>query len=170
LGAESPQGFAFDLGCGEGERGLKIAIVAVGKLREAYWQKAAAEYVKRIGIYARLEIVEVSEEANGNDVIRKEGARVLSRLDERDFVAALCLEGEKIQSERFARFLEGVADAPRVVFLIGGSLGLSPEAKARANFALSLSDMTFPHQMARVILLEQIYRAFKIMKNEPYHK
>ncbi|MDR1066705.1 MAG: 23S rRNA (pseudouridine(1915)-N(3))-methyltransferase RlmH [Clostridiales bacterium] len=151
---------------------MKIAIIAVGGLKEDYWRKSAAEYAKRISAYSKLEIIEIAEERPGGGVkiIEREGARALNALRDRDCVAAMCVEGQRMSSERFARFLEHAVNAPRVVFFIGGSEGLSVGVKSRADALISFSGMTFPHQMARVMLLEQIYRAFKIIKNEPYHK
>ncbi len=157
-----------------------IKLLCVGKLREAHWLFACAEYEKRLARYTRLEITEVAEEkapetlspAQRAQVKRLEGARLLEKTAEGDFVVALAPEGARLSSEAFAQKLalwEGTGRG-RVAFLIGGSLGLSDEALARADFTLSFSEMTFPHQLFRAMLLEQVYRAFRINANEPYHK
>lgn len=160
---------------------MDITIIAVGKLKEKYWEAAVAEYSRRIGAYARLNMLEALEEkprghAEGPAaeaiIMQREGERILSRIDSEDFVVALDRAGHRLSSEELADFLRqnmtrGVSG---FTFLIGGSLGLSPETLRRANFHLSFSSFTFPHQLMRVILLEQLYRVFKIMRGEPYHK
>lgn len=159
---------------------MRIAIACVGRLKERYWKEAAAEYVKRLSRYAQTEILETDDEsvperlsdAQRATAIAKEGDRLLAFVQSRDIVIALCIDGKRLTSENFAKEIESgfATGAPRIVFVIGGSLGLSPAVTSRANIRLSLSDMTFPHQLARVLLLEQIYRAFKILNNETYHK
>ena len=159
---------------------MRIAIACVGRLKERYWKDAAAEYVKRLSRYAQTEILEVDDEpaperysgAQRTAAMAREGERLLGLLQPRDFVAALCVDGKRLTSEGFAAELDSWMSrgAARIVFVIGGSLGLSPDVLARANARISLSDMTFPHQLARVLLLEQVYRAFKILGNETYHK
>ncbi len=159
---------------------MKVTVVCVGKLKEAYWRDAIAEYSKRLSRYHKLEIVELPDEkapetmspAQEAEVKEKEGQRILKQIKEDAFVVALAVEGKPLSSEEFASFLQkkGVGGVSHVVFVIGGSLGLSPAVMRRADFALSFSRMTFPHQMMRVILLEQIYRAERINRNEPYHK
>lgn len=159
---------------------MRVTIVCVGKLKEKYWREAVAEYSKRLSRYHKLEIIELADEkapetmspAQEAEVKEKEGQRILKQISEDAFVVALAVEGNPLSSEELADFVEkkAVGGISHLVFLIGGSLGLSPEVMKRADFALSFSKMTFPHQMMRVVLLEQIYRAERIRKNEPYHK
>jgi 23S rRNA (pseudouridine1915-N3)-methyltransferase len=154
---------------------VRLRVVAVGKLREAYWRSAADEYVKRLRPYATLELVEVADRDLGQGVERAtgaEGADLLRAIAPDSHVVALDLEGAPISSEGLARriealMLEGSSD---VTFVIGGSAGLAPEVLARADERMSLSAMTLPHQLCRVVLLEQLYRSFRIMRNEPYHR
>lgn len=159
---------------------MKLAIACVGKLREAYWRDAAAEYAKRLQRFGALETFELpdlSEPKNASAAdLRKlvdgEGAALLQLLKPRDHVVALCINGKQLDSPALAgriRALE-TAGTARTVFLIGGSNGLSQAVIARADEKLSFSPMTFPHQLARVMLLEQLYRARKILANETYHK
>lgn len=159
---------------------MKIRIVCVGKLKEKYWKDAVSEYLKRLGGYIRPEIVEVSDEktdrhmsvAEEQTVKRTEGRRILAKIDDRDYVVALAIDGKRKSSEELATFLGQRMNAATgtLTFVIGGSVGLADDVLKRSNERLSFSDMTFPHQMMRVILLEQIYRGFKILRNEPYHK
>lgn len=158
---------------------MNAAIVCVGRLREKYYAAAAEEYVKRLGRFGRLEIIELPdlpEPANASDaerrqVMEKEGEQILSRLRPGDRVAALCIDGPQYTSEAFARKIaENDQRGGRLAFVIGGSLGLSPAVIRRADEKISLSQMTFPHQLARVLLLEQLYRACKINAGERYHK
>lgn len=159
---------------------MRITVVCVGKLKEKYWQAAVAEYSKRLGRYHKLEIVELADEkapetmsqAQEEEVKQKEGERILKALKDDAFVIALAIEGKMMTSEELSAFLEkkAVGGISHIAFVIGGSLGLSPAVMARADYALSFSPMTFPHQMMRVVLLEQIYRAEKIRRKEPYHK
>ena len=159
---------------------MNISIICVGKLKEKYWQDAVMEYSKRLAPYCKLKIVELKETklplnagtAETEAVRISEGKEILSRLGENNFTITLEINGHRLGSEEFAEKLEtlGVSNKNNISFVIGGSLGLSREVSARADYRLSFSDMTFPHQMMRVILLEQIYRCFKINKNEPYHK
>ena len=155
------------------------AILCVGKLREKYWRDAAAEYEKRLTRLTKLEIIELpdlSEPANASDADRekiklREGQTILSHLRPEDYAVALCIEAPEWSSERLAAFLSGQDQGGRrTVFVIGGSLGLSDAVVARADAKLSMSPMTFPHQLARVMLLEQLYRARKILAGEKYHK
>lgn len=155
------------------------AVVCVGRLREKYWAAAAEEYLKRISRFGRLEIIELPDlpepagasDADRRRVMEKEGDAILSRLKTGDHVVALCVDGPQYESESFAaRLSRADQTGKRTVFLIGGSLGLSPAVIARADEKMSLSKMTFPHQLARVLLLEQIYRACKINAGEKYHK
>ncbi len=154
----------------EGKK-MQIKILCVGKLKEKYWQDAVAEYKKRLTPYAKLEIQEIKE--SRSDDICEEGENILDKLSPEDYVIALAIKGKKFASEEFSAQIEKImADGSKkaTVFIIGGSQGLADEVLKRANLEISFSAMTFPHQMMRVILLEQVYRAFKIMKNEPYHK
>ncbi len=154
-------------------------ILAVGHLRERFYRDAADEYLKRLRRLAPVEIVEVDDlreplhpsQAENELIIRKEGEALLRRLRPDDFAVALCIDAPQTDSRGLADFLAGRdQDGSRTVFLIGGSLGLSPEVLARCQKRLSMSRMTFPHQLARVMLLEQIYRARKIIAGERYHK
>mgnify|MGYP002622401511 CR=1 FL=1 len=157
-----------------------IKIIAVGKIKEKYLSDAVNEYSKRINAYTRLNIIQVNDEscperASGSvmeQVKMREGQRILDNISDKDYVITLEIKGRKLSSEHFAEHMESLRVEGRsdVAFVIGGSLGLSPEVSARADFKLSFSDMTFPHQLMRVILLEQIYRSYKIARNEPYHK
>ena len=158
---------------------MNCAILCVGKLREKCWQDAAAEYQKRISRFGKLEIVEVNDlpepqnasPAQQAQVMEKEGESLLSRLKPGDHVIALCIDGPQLTSERFAKSLQAAEmRGGRQVFVIGGSLGLSQAVIQRADEKLSLSQMTFPHQLARVLLMEQIYRGCKINAGERYHK
>lgn len=149
---------------------MRIRILCVGKLKESYWKDAAKEYTKRLSPYCNLTIEEVKE--SPSDSPEEEGRAILKRIRREEFVFILEVTGKALTSERFAEKMETLAMGGRndIVFVIGGSEGLSSEVRQRGNMALSFSDMTFPHQMMRVILLEQIYRNFKISRKEIYHK
>jgi 23S rRNA (pseudouridine1915-N3)-methyltransferase len=154
---------------------VRISIVAVGKLKERYWRDAMAEYLKRLGPYADVRVVEVADRDSGRDPVKalaEEASDVLKCLPESAHVIALEIGGRQLDSEAFARRLEslGLEGRSSVAFVIGGSVGLAPEVLARADERLSLGPMTLPHNMARVVLAEQVYRAFRIIRNEPYHK
>jgi len=159
---------------------LRISILCVGKLKEKYLKDAVSEYEKRLRSFCKLEIIEVDEEKSPDDpndtqienIIACEGKRLLSKIDKSTHVAAMCIEGKQKTSEGLALYLEetAVSGISSIAFVIGGSFGLSNEVKKRANIKLSMSDMTFPHQLARVMLCEQIYRAFSINKGTKYHK
>lgn len=159
---------------------MKISIVCVGKVKEAFYRDAVAEYSKRLQRYCKLEILEVSDEQTPDgagellqEQIRdKEGQRILTKLKEDAYVVTLEIGGKRMDSVTFSSFLEksAIQGKGHVIFVIGGSIGLSKCVLERSDYALSFSDMTFPHQLMRVILLEQIYRGFRIAKNEPYHK
>jgi 23S rRNA (pseudouridine1915-N3)-methyltransferase len=159
---------------------VKITILAVGKLKEKYLKDACAEYLKRLGPYAKVEVVEVPEEkadepvheADVARVLEKEGERLLRHLPEGIYAITLEVEGKNLSSEAFAEKLDRLATygQSRIAFVIGGSHGLSPAVRKRSDFRLSFSAMTFPHQLIRVFLLEQIYRACKINRGETYHK
>ena len=155
------------------------AIICVGKLREKYFAGAAEEYLKRLSRFGKFEIVELPDlpepqnasAAQQMQIMEKEGENILSRIRQGDRVIAMCIDGPQYDSEAFARHLaENEMKGGRQVFVIGGSLGLSKAVIQRADEKISLSKMTFPHQLARVLLLEQIYRACKINAGERYHK
>lgn len=159
---------------------MKITVICVGKVKERFYRDALAEYEKRLSRYCKLEFIEVADEktpdgagANLEEQIKeKEAQRILERLREDMFVCTLEIEGKSFSSEGLAGWLEKltVSGTSHIAFVIGGSLGLHESVKQRSNMALSFSDMTFPHQLMRVILLEQIYRCFRIINGEPYHK
>ena len=159
---------------------MNVTILAVGKLKEKYWRDAVAEYSKRLKSYCSLQITEIKESplranpsaADEEAVKIAEGADILSRIRSSDYVITLEIKGKGLSSEALAQKIEALAidGKSSIIFVIGGSLGLSEEVSRRADFKLSFSAMTFPHQMMRVILLEQIYRSFKINRHEEYHK
>ncbi|MCG1027604.1 23S rRNA (pseudouridine(1915)-N(3))-methyltransferase RlmH [Virgibacillus halodenitrificans] len=159
---------------------MKITIVSVGKLKEKYLKQGIAEYMKRLSAYATVNIMEVPDEkapenmskAEEEEVKRKEGQRILSHLNQDTFVITLEIEGKMLTSEQLAAKLDELATygKSKIAFVIGGSLGLSEEVTKRSDLALSFSKMTFPHQLMRMILLEQVYRAYRINKGQPYHK
>ena len=159
---------------------MTITLLCVGKVKENYLREAVSEYLKRLGRYAKTEIIEVDDEktpenaspAEEDKIKETEGKRLLARIPEGAYVIALAIEGKMPDSVELSRKIEalGVRGVSRIVFLIGGSLGLPQEVLARADELLSFSRLTFPHQLMRVILLEQIYRSFRIARGEPYHK
>ncbi len=159
---------------------VKITCVAVGKIKEMYFSEAVKEYAKRLSRYCKLEIVELPDEktpdgasaAEEAAILEREGERILKAVREDAYVIALAIKGKALDSVEFSRRLErlGVEGKSHIVFVIGGSLGLSTAVMKRADESVSFSRMTFPHQLMRVILLEQVYRGFRIMKGEPYHK
>ena len=158
----------------------RISIICVGKIKEKYWNDAIAEYSKRLSRYCRLDIIEVSDEktpdnaslAIEDQIKKKEADRILKYMEDGAAICALAIEGKRYNSEGFSEFIEnlGVQGASNIQFVIGGSLGLHESVLKKAQYKISFSDMTFPHQMMRVILLEQIYRGYRIMAGEPYHK
>jgi 23S rRNA (pseudouridine1915-N3)-methyltransferase len=153
---------------------VRLRIAAVGRLKEPHWRAAADEYVKRLGRYATVDVVEIPDRDIAPDpgrAIAAEGVDLLRAIPGSSYVFALDLAGRETGSEQFAEHIEllmlrGSSD---LTFVVGGSAGLAPEVSARADETLSLSRMTLPHQLARVVLFEQLYRAFRIMRNEPYH-
>lgn len=161
-------------------RAMKITLVTVGKLKERYWTDAVLEYSKRLSRYCRLEILQVADEktpdhaseALEEQIKEKEGKRILSLLPDDAYVIALAVEGTMMDSEKLSAMIGrlGVNGTSQIVFVIGGSLGLSGQVLERADFQLSFSKMTFPHQLMRIILLEQIYRSYRILNHQPYHK
>ena len=159
---------------------MKITIIAVGKLKEKYLKQGIQEYMKRLGGYAQVEILELPDEkapenmseAEMEEVKRKEGQRILTKIAPDRYVISLEIKGEMLTSEKFAEKLDNLAThgKSKIAFVIGGSLGISEEVSKRSDYALSFSKMTFPHQLMRLVLLEQVYRAFRINRGEPYHK
>lgn len=159
---------------------MKITILCVGKVKEKYFTDAIKEYSKRLSRYCKLEIIEVADEKTpdgaSETVVRqikeKEGERLEKYIPENAHIIALAIQGKKLTSEKFADQINnlGITGTSQIVFLIGGSLGMSDTLLKKADMLLSFSDMTFPHQLMRVILLEQIYRAYRIIHGEPYHK
>ena len=161
-------------------RKMKITILCVGKLKEEYFRKACDEYLKRLSRYAKCEVIEVADEKTPENALEsveraikeKEGERLLAKWDDSAFNFVLAIEGKQRSSTDFSVELENIMlnGKSNICFVIGGSLGLSDAVIKKADSLLSFSKMTFPHQLMRVVLLEQVYRAFRIMKNEPYHK
>jgi 23S rRNA (pseudouridine1915-N3)-methyltransferase len=154
---------------------VRVRVIAVGRLKEAHWRSAADEYLKRLGVYARVEVTEVADRDLGSDerrALAAEGDDMLRALPASTRVVALDLSGAQRSSEEFASWLDALAGsgASDVTFLLGGAAGLAPDVLARADETLALGRMTLPHQMARVVLLEQLYRAFRIIRGEPYHR
>lgn len=159
---------------------MKITIIAVGKIKEKFYREAAAEYEKRLSRYCKLEVIQVEDEktpdkegeTQENGIKKKEAERILKHIKEDAYVITLEIQGKMYDSVGFAGKLEQLAvqGISHIQFIIGGSLGLHEEICARADAAVSFSKMTFPHQLMRVILLEQIYRAYRIVNGEPYHK
>ena len=159
---------------------MKISVIAVGNLREKFYQEACAEYLKRLKPMVSLEMVEIAEESLGGGespalirrALEREGEKILKRIGGRAAVVPLALEGRQLDSLAFAGELDPGKNLSReqLVFIIGSSHGLSPQVYQRADWRLSFGPMTFPHQLMRVILLEQIYRSFRIRAGEPYHK
>ena len=159
---------------------MKIKIVTVGKLKEKYLKDGIAEYVKRISRFAKLEMIELTDEKTpdkaseleNQKILETEGERILSKVGERDFVVVLAIEGKTLSSEEFSKQLEeaSIKGYSTLTFIIGGSLGLAPSVKNRANLSVSFGRLTLPHQLMRLVLVEQIYRAFTIQQGSPYHK
>ena len=159
---------------------MKITILTVGKIKEKYLKDAIAEYSKRLSKYCKLEIIEVADEKtpdNASEVVEegirnKEGERLLKYIKDDAFVITLEINGKLLTSEELSDKINklGIGGTSHIIFVIGGSIGLGKEVLKRSNFALSFSKMTFPHQLMRVILLEQVYRSYRIVNNEPYHK
>lgn len=159
---------------------MNITVVCIGKLKERYWTEAVQEYSKRLGKYCTLTINELKEEkapdnasaAEETAVKDAEGKSILKHIKKEAYVIVLEIQGKELASEDLAEKIRslGISGKSDLIFVIGGSLGLSEEVLTRADFRLSFSKMTFPHQMMRVVLLEQIYRSFKIIRNEAYHK
>ncbi|MBM7581120.1 23S rRNA (pseudouridine(1915)-N(3))-methyltransferase RlmH [Jeotgalibacillus terrae] len=159
---------------------MKIQIITVGKLKEKYLKQGIAEYVKRLGAYCNIEEIEVPDEkapenlsdADMQIVKQKEGERILSKIAPDTHVITLEINGKQLTSEQLAKEIDKLATygKSKIAFVIGGSLGLSDEVLKRSDFGLSFSKMTFPHQLMKLVLVEQVYRAYRINRNEPYHK
>jgi 23S rRNA (pseudouridine1915-N3)-methyltransferase len=159
---------------------MNITVVSVGKLKEKYLKDAIQEYATRLTKYCKLDLIEVPDEkapenmsaAEEEIVKQKEGQSILRHIKDDAYVIALAIKGKALSSEKFAELIGdlGLRGKSNIAFIIGGSLGLSEEALKRADYHLSFSAMTFPHQLMRVILLEQVYRGFRILRGEPYHK
>ena len=159
---------------------MKITVITVGKIKEKYLKDAIAEYCKRLSKYCKLDIVEVADEKtpdNASEVVEhairsKEAERILKYVKDDAFVITLEINGKQLSSEELADKIDklGVRGTSHIIFIIGGSIGLGQEVLQKSNYALSFSKMTFPHQLMRVILLEQIYRSYRIINGEPYHK
>ena len=159
---------------------MLIRIVCAGRIKEKYFSDAVNEYKKRIGRFASVEIMEVADEripenfstAEEKRAVEKEGERIMEKLDPRDYVINLCIGGKRYDSEGFAAHIKELMDSghSRIAFVIGGSAGLSQRVLSRGNETFSMSDLTFPHRLARVVLTEQLFRAFKIINGEAYHK
>jgi hypothetical protein len=159
---------------------MKIKIVTVGKLKEKYLRDGIAEYSKRLSRFANLEMIELADEktpdrasdSENQKILELEGTRILSKIGDRDFVIVLAIEGKTLSSEEFSKQLEQapINGFSTLTFVIGGSLGLSPQVKKRANLSISFGRLTLPHQLMRLVLVEQIYRAFTIQQGSPYHK
>lgn len=159
---------------------MKITLVTVGKIKEKFFTDAVDEYKKRLSRYCKLEIIQVADEktpdrasqAEERQIKEREGERILAQIRDGAYVIALAIEGQMLSSEKLAEKIDrlGIEGKSQIVFIIGGSLGLSEAVMRRADYALSFSKMTFPHQLMRVVLLEQIYRSYRIISGEPYHK
>ena len=159
---------------------MKITLICVGKLKEKYLVQGVEEYVKRLSRYCTLEIIELADEKTPDNasnvqedlIKKKEGERILKALRDEAYCIALAIEGVMFTSPELAEKIDnlGVTGTSHISFVIGGSLGLSEEVLRRADYKLSFSKMTFPHQLMRMILLEQVYRAYRIIHNQPYHK
>ncbi len=150
-----------------------IKIIVVGSLKEQYLKDATIEYIKRLQKYTEIDLIEVKEEGllPPQQAMKKEAEKIKKHLSEKDYLITLEIEGKELTSEEFSKKIEDMMiNSSNITFLIGGSYGIDENLKKEAKYHLSFSKMTFPHQLFRVLLLEQIYRAFKIMNNESYHK
>ncbi|MBR3898085.1 MAG: 23S rRNA (pseudouridine(1915)-N(3))-methyltransferase RlmH [Bacilli bacterium] len=148
-----------------------IRIICVGKIKEKYFVSAIKEYMKRLSRYTKIDVVEIPDESNAEKAVKIEGDKILDKIKKDEYVIAMDIGGNMISSLDFSKKINTLFNTTsKITFVIGGSYGLSGEVKKRSNYQLSFSKMTFPHQLFRVILLEQIYRAYKINNNETYHK
>lgn len=159
---------------------MEINIISVGKIKEDFFKKAIEEYEKRLKAYCRVNFIELKDESEGKNlsdkdidiILDKEGKRILEKIKERSFIIVLDIKGKSIDSVEFSKKINGIMldGISSIDFIIGGSLGISQEVKDKANYSLSFSKFTFPHKLMKVILMEQIYRAFTIINNKTYHK
>lgn len=159
---------------------MKVKVITVGKLKEKYLKDGIAEYSKRLSRFTKLEFIELADEktpdnaslAENQQILLKEGQRILGKIGEREFIIALAIEGKQFPSEEFSKILADTVlqGYSTITFIIGGSLGLSPEVKKRAQLLISFGALTLPHQLMKLVLVEQIYRAFMIQQGSPYHK
>ncbi|AGU73662.1 23S rRNA (pseudouridine(1915)-N(3))-methyltransferase RlmH [Streptococcus constellatus subsp. pharyngis] len=159
---------------------MKIKLVTVGKLKEKYLKDGIAEYAKRLKHFTKFELIELLDEKTpdkasyleNQQILEKEGNRILSKITDKEFVIALAIEGQQFPSEEFSKILSDITirGISNITFVIGGSLGLSNAVKKRANLLMSFGKLTLPHQLMRLVLVEQIYRAFMIQQGSPYHK
>ncbi|MGO1712615.1 MAG: 23S rRNA (pseudouridine(1915)-N(3))-methyltransferase RlmH [Senegalia sp. (in: firmicutes)] len=159
---------------------MNITVIAVGKIKEKYIINGIKEFTKRLSAYSKLKIIEIKDEAtkenmskSEEDIIKnKEGEKILSKIPNNSYIISLCIEGKQLKSEELSKKIDdlGVKGISSITFIIGGSIGLSDQVVKKSDFKLSFSKMTFPHQLMRLILLEQIYRAFRISSGAPYHK
>lgn len=154
---------------------MQIDLIVVGKLKEKSMQQMCNEYIKRLGSYCKLNVIELKDESNSLDesvVMMREGEAINKVLDEKSYIIIMDIDGKQMTSEQFSTKIDEITtyENSKLTFVIGGSLGIDPGVKAKANMRMSFSKMTFPHQLFRVMLLEQIYRQFRIARNEPYHK
>lgn len=159
---------------------MKIKVITVGKLKEKYLKEGIAEYSKRLSRFTKLELIELPDEktpdrasqAENEQILQKEADRIMGKIADRDYVIALAIEGKQFPSEAFSQLLSDVTvrGYSDIVFIIGGSLGLAPVVKKRADLLMSFGQLTLPHQLMKLVLVEQIYRAFMIQQGSPYHK
>ena len=156
---------------------MNITIVSVGKLKEKFWKDACDEYLKRLKAYAKVEVKEVPDldpaKCGGEELaVLREGAELLKAIPEKSFVILLAIEGREVTSEQIASYIDnlGIRGTSRIAFVIGGSCGVSDDVRERADMSLSFGPITLPHNLARIVLLEQIYRAYRIIRGEAYHK
>ena len=159
---------------------MKIDIICVGKIKEKFYSEALKEYLKRLSRYATVDVIEVKDEKTPEGaslheeelILKKEGERINRHIDDNAYLISLCIEGEALSSEEFSKLLMNLENQGKshIQLVIGASLGIDSEIKKKSDYKLSFSKMTFPHQLMRVILTEQIYRAYRIKNNEPYHK
>ncbi len=147
-----------------------IKVICVGKIKEDYLKKGIEEYKKRISKYSKIEIIELIDESNGN-ILEKERDKILKYINDKDYIITLEIDGNNVDSVELSKKIENIyLNYSNIAFIIGGSYGLHDDIKSKSNYALSFSKLTFPHQLFRMMLLEQIYRSFKISHNETYHK
>jgi 23S rRNA (pseudouridine1915-N3)-methyltransferase len=158
---------------------MNVTVIVVGKLKESYLRDGCNEYIKRLGAFAKVNVIEVNEErASDNpsdseikNIIEKEGERILAKIPKGATVIPLCIEGKEYSSPDFSALIENISmNSSQICFIIGGSFGLSDDVKSAGKYKLSFGKMTLPHQLARLVLLEQVYRAFSISNNSKYHK